>query len=158
MKKNNVFNQQVEQLYTEVKGLIENSKARVFRAANISMVQSYWEIGRLLVEVEQKGEDRADYGKKILAVLSRRLQSQFGKGYAEANLRYMRLFYKVFSIRHALRDNLSWTHYRLLLKVEKETARAFYMEEAIAGNWNTRTLERELTSFQKIAEHKKRAV
>ncbi|HTI09869.1 MAG TPA: PDDEXK nuclease domain-containing protein [Puia sp.] len=146
MKKIGVFNKEVEQLYVEITGVIEDSRSRIFRAGNISMVRSYWEIGRLLVEVEQKGEDRAAYGEKVLEVLSARLQTQYGKGYTETNLRYMRLFYKVFEIRHALRDQLSWTHYRLLLKVEKKAARLFYMDEAVAGNWNTRTLEKQINN------------
>ena len=146
MKKRDAFTEQVEQVYTEIKGVIESARTKIFKAANVSMVQSYWEIGRLLVEVEQKGEDRAVYGKKIVEVLSTRLQAQYGKGYTEANLRYMRMFYRLFAIRHALRDELSWTHYRLILKVEKDAARAFYIEEAIAGNWNTRTLERQINN------------
>lgn len=146
MKKIDVFTGHVEQLYVDIKEVIENSRAKIFKAANISMVQSYWEIGRLLVEVEQNGEDRAAYGKKVIKVLSNCLQTQYGKGYTIANLKYMRQFYKVFAIGHALRDQLSWTHYRLLLKVEKEAARLFYMEEAVAGNWNTRTLERQINN------------
>ena len=98
MKKVGIFNEQVEQLYVEVTGVIENSRTRIFRAANVSMVRSYWEIGRLLVEGEQKGEERATYGEKVLEALSVRLQSQYGKGYTVTNLRYMRLFYKVFAI------------------------------------------------------------
>ena len=79
--------------------------------------------------------------------LSIRLSKEYGRGFTETNLKYMRQFYQTFENRHALRDELSWTHYRLLLKVEKEDARVFYMKEAITGNWSTRQLERQINSL-----------
>jgi predicted GNAT family N-acyltransferase len=101
----------------------------------MSMVQAYWNIGRLIVEEEQKGEQKAEYGKQIMDGLAKRLQKQYDKGFTSTNLKYMRQFYRLFEIRHALRDVLTWTHYRLLLKVEKKEARQFYLEETIAGHW-----------------------
>jgi DUF1016 N-terminal domain len=88
-------------------------------------VQAYWEIGREIVEEEQRGRDRADYGKQLLKSLSIQLINEFGKGFDESNLRYIRLFYKAFPIRDALRHELSWTHYRLLSKMTREDARDF---------------------------------
>jgi predicted nuclease of restriction endonuclease-like (RecB) superfamily len=111
------------------------------------MVQTYWNIGRLIVEEEQEGEQRAEYGKKLIKQLSEKLGSTYGKGFTETNLKYMRQFYNTFGKSHALRDKLSWTHYRLLLKVEKGGARKYYLEEAIENNWSTRTLERQINSL-----------
>lgn len=139
--------QNIEQLYRNVQDVIESSRATVYRAANASMIQAYWNIGRLILEEEQTGEERAGYGKQIITDLASRLQSQYGKGYTETNLKYMRQFYRAFEKGHALRDQLSWTHYRLLLKLEKEEARQFYIAEAIACNWNTRTLEKQINNL-----------
>lgn len=99
------------------------------------------------MEEEQKGERRALYGRSLIKELSVRLTKEYGRGYTETNLKYMRQFYQTFDKSHALRDELSWTHYRLLLKVGKEVAREFYLKEAIAGNWSTRQLERQINSL-----------
>jgi predicted nuclease of restriction endonuclease-like (RecB) superfamily len=110
-------------------------------------VLTYWQVGRLIVEDEQAGKERAEYGKAVLEVLAERLTAEFGKGFTVNNLRYMRQFYSLFPNHHALRDDLSWTHYRLLLKVERETARSWYMTEAATEGWSTRALERQINSF-----------
>lgn len=138
--------QELDRLYDEVRHIIEQGRNTVYRAANAAMVHSYWQIGKLIVEEEQKGEERAEYGIALIKGLAFRLSSDYGKGFTETNLKYMRQFYNHFGNGHALRDELSWTHYRLLLKVEKETARTFYVSEAVSGNWSTRTLERQINS------------
>jgi predicted nuclease of restriction endonuclease-like (RecB) superfamily len=137
----------LEKLCEDVLDVIETARDKVFRTANVAVVRSYWEIGRLMLEEEQNGSDRAAYGKQVVELLSKRLQSIYGKGYNKTNLWYMRQFYRLFENPHALRGELSWTHYRLLLKVEEKSARTFYMEEATVGNWNTRTLERQINSL-----------
>ncbi len=137
----------IDELYKNVKQVIEEARETVYRSANITMVQSYWHIGKLIVKEEQNGKERAEYGKELIRNLSEKISLDFGKGFTETNLKYMRQFYNLFRNSHALRGELSWTHYRLLLKVEKETARIFYVTEAIAGNWSTRTLERQINSF-----------
>lgn len=86
--------------------------------ANFALLVTYWEIGRLIVEDEQQGKERADYGKYTLKTLSKQLSLEFGKGFDESNLRNMRSFYNTFPIRDSLRHELSWTHYRLLLRIE----------------------------------------
>jgi hypothetical protein len=101
------------------------------------MVQAYWNIGRLIVEEEQRGEQKAEYGQQLIEGLSNRLQKQYGRGFDKTNLRNLRKFYGIFSKVDALRQELSWTHYRLLMRVDKEPARQFYLEETIAGNWST---------------------
>jgi predicted nuclease of restriction endonuclease-like (RecB) superfamily len=147
MKKDLLKNNGIETLYESILKIIENSRASAYKAVNNLMVQAYWNIGKLIVEEEQRGDKRAEYGEQLINSLSKRLTAQFGKGFTLTNLKYMRLFYRLFEKGHALRDQLSWTHYRLLLKVEKEQARRFYIEETIAGNWSTRTLERQINSL-----------
>ena len=105
---------------------------------------AYWHIGRAIVEGEQNGKERAEYGKELIKQLSQKLTQKHGKGFTETNLKYMRQFYRFFDKSHSLRDELSWTHYRLLLKVEDEQVRLFYMQETVDCNWSTRTLERQI--------------
>lgn len=119
---------------------LANARLRAYAAVNFAMVESYWQIGQLIVEEEQNGKERADYGQYLIAELSKRLTTDFGKGFTETNLRYMRMFFLTFPIRHALRDELTWTHYRLLTKVENERARHFYLTEAIEARWSPRQL------------------
>ena len=132
-------------LYGAIRQVLETARRSAYKAVNFAMVQAYWQIGRLIVEDEQKGEARAEYGKKVLEELARRLTAEFGKGFDASNLRYMRLFYQAFPKCDALRHELSWTHYRLLLRVEKPDARDWYMNEAAAENWSSRQLERQIS-------------
>jgi len=144
-------------LYKQIAELISESRQQVRVAVNSSMVITYWSIGRIIVEYELKGEKRAEYGKETLKNLSEKLTAEFGKGYDERNLENMTRFYKLFQIsnavstksqiRHAVSSQLSWTHYRNLIKVEDEKARLWYMNEAIKENWSTRALERQINSF-----------
>lgn len=92
------------------------------------MVETYWNIGKQIYE-EQGENERAEYGKGLLKILSEKLTEEFGKGFTVTNLKYMRQFYIAFTNRHALSDQLSWTHYRMFLKVEDENARNFYLED-----------------------------
>lgn len=134
-------------LYHEIKHILEEARTKVYRTANFAMVSAYWEIGRRIVEFEQQGAYRADYGKGVLKNLSKQLSRDFGKGFDESNLRNFRLFFQAFPIRDALRNELTWTHYRLLLRVENEKAREYYITECIQQNWSTRALERQINSF-----------
>ena len=107
-------------------------------------VQTYWQIGRQIVEYEQDGAERAAYGKGLLSTLADSLTAEFGRGFDAPNLRNMRLFYRAFPIRDALRHELSWTHYRALLRLSDKKVRAWYMDEAAAQGWTTRALERQI--------------
>jgi hypothetical protein len=98
-------------LFIAVKEIILQSRTRVFRMANSALLESYWQIGKLIIEDEQQGKQRADYGKSVLKNLSIQLTQEFGKGFDESNLRNIRSFYKAFPIRDSLRHELSWTHY-----------------------------------------------
>ncbi len=124
--------------------LIRQARQQAIRAVDVLQVQTCWEIGRYIVEFEQGGEARAGYGKQLLPTLAEALTAEFGKGFDASNLRYMRLFYQAFPIRDALRHELSWTHYRTLLKVDSDSARQWYMNEAATQNWSTRALERQI--------------
>ncbi len=137
----------VPPLLASLRELILQSRQRVLTVANTAQVQTYWEIGRHLVEFEQGGDVRAAYGKALLATLARSLTAEFGRGFDASNLRNMRLFYQTFPIRDALRHELSWTHYRLLLRVDDESARQWYVQESASQNWSTRTLERQINSL-----------
>lgn len=110
------------------------------------MVQAYWEIGRSIVE-EQGGEERAEYGNALIINLSEKLTADYGKGFDERNLRFMRRFYTTFPIRNALRSELAWTHYRLLCKVKDEDARLWYMNEAANEHWSSRQLDRQISTL-----------
>jgi len=131
-------------LLGQIAEVIEQARGQVRQSVNNAMVASYWEIGRLIVEHEQQGRTRAAYGKQQLAELSARLTARFGKGFDPTNLRNMRRFHMVFPIREALPLELSWTHYNVLTRVENPAARRWYLEEAIAQNWSSRALERQI--------------
>ncbi|MCA1758117.1 MAG: PDDEXK nuclease domain-containing protein [Bacteroidales bacterium] len=132
--------------YDKIKEIIETARSRVYYTANFEMVMAYWDIGYTIVEEEQKGKERAEYGKGLLPNLSNRLTKDYGRGFDESNLRNMRKFYLVYQNRDALRPELSWTHYRILMRIEKKSAREFYNQESIEGNWSTRQLERQVNS------------
>lgn len=143
----------IEQTYKSIKTVLEKARSKSFKAVNTAMVQAYWSIGKIIVEQEQKGKVKAGYGEYLLINLAERLTKDFGKGFDESNLRYIRKFYMVFPIRDALRHELSWTHYRLLLRVENPDARAFYETECANSHWSTRELERQINSllFERLA-------
>ena len=136
-----------QNIYSEIKDALLVSRNQAYNAVNSAMVQAYWQIGRIIVEHEQNGSLRAEYGKAVLQGLSERLTEEFGKGFDTRNLRNMRSFYLAFPIRNALRTELTWTHYRALLRVENEDARNWYSEECIRSGWSSRQLERQLSTL-----------
>ena len=135
-----------QQFYQQIKHILLEARNKVYQTANFVMVEAYWNIGKSIVE-QQDGYEKAEYGSRLIAELSKQMTVDFGKGFTPTNLKYMRQFYLTFPNSHALRDELSWTHYRLLMRVENENAREFYTEEAIKSNWSTRQLERQINSF-----------
>ncbi|WP_293302017.1 PDDEXK nuclease domain-containing protein [Pedobacter sp. UBA4863] len=134
-------------LFSAIKEIIIQSRLRVFRLANSALLESYWHIGKLIIEDEQQGKHRADYGKATLKNLSKQLTLEFGKGFDYTNLTNIRKFYLSFPILDALRQELSWTHYRLLSRLDSEVKRTFYINEAIASNWNSRELQRQINTL-----------
>ena len=131
----------MDNLYASVKEILANARKRAYSAVNFAMVESYWLIGQQIVEHEQHGETRADYGKGLLKELATRLTTDFGKGFDESNLRYMRLFYRCFPNCDTLRHELTWSHYRRLISIEDEKARLWYMNEAADSVWSTRQMD-----------------
>lgn len=138
-----------------MRGYVVAAQKQVNIAVNSAMVTAYWNIGKQIYEACGESE-RAEYGKQLLQYLSDKLTAEFGKGFDVSNLRNMRRFYSTFPIQDALRPELSWTHYRALMKVEDDKARAFYMEEAAKSGWSSRQLDRQINSFyyQRIVSNK----
>ncbi|TCT20236.1 PDDEXK nuclease domain-containing protein [Thiobaca trueperi] len=131
-------------LLGQLRQLIAQARTQALRAVDSIQVRTCWEIGRHIVEFEQGGQARAAYGKRLLPMLAEQLTHEFGKGFDASNLRYMRLFYLAFPKCDALRHELSWTHYRLLTRLDNEAARLWYMHESAEQNWSSRALERQM--------------
>jgi predicted nuclease of restriction endonuclease-like (RecB) superfamily len=147
VKPDNTQDPQLTSLVGNLGELIRQARLTVLRAVDIAQVHTCWQIGRHIVEFEQEGARRAEYGKRLLPTLAKALTAQFGKGFDERNLRYMRDFYQTFRIWDALRSELSWTHYRRLLRVDNEHARHWYMNESAIQNWSSRALERQINTL-----------
>ena len=131
-------------LLKDIKAILEHARTQVKQTVNSAMVQAYWQIGRLIVEDEQQGSQRAEYGKAVLQALSKQLSAEYGKGFDTRNLRNMRKFYQSFPNWNAVRTELSWTHYRALIRIGNEQARTWYMQEAQQQAWSARALERQM--------------
>lgn len=147
-------------LFQSIRDIINQSREKVFRIANSTLLLTYWQIGQLIVEEEQKGKERAAYGKFVLKNLSKKLTLEFGKGFDYTNLSNMRKFYQAFPIVDTLSQQLSWSHYRLLSAQENKEKREYYLQEAIQNNWNVRDLKRQINSlaYERVLEHKKSPV
>jgi len=131
--------------YESIKKLINESRKHIVTYVNTTMLFTYWNIGKMIVE-EQGGSCKAKYGNNLISELSKKLTFDFGKGFDERNLRNMRGFYLSFPIWNSVRSELTWTHYRTLIKIKEQNIRKFYMEEAIKGNWSVRQLERQIAT------------
>ncbi|MEX6688703.1 PDDEXK nuclease domain-containing protein [Danxiaibacter flavus] len=136
-----------QSLFDEIKSIIVESRRQTLKSINSVLLSTYWQIGKLIVQDEQNGNARAEYGKAILKNLSVQLTLEFGKGFDERNLNNMRAFYSSFPIWNAVRTELSWTHYRIISRQETSEKRSYYINEAIQGNWNSRTLDRNIQSL-----------
>ncbi|MFZ1344446.1 PDDEXK nuclease domain-containing protein [Thiothrix eikelboomii] len=136
-----------EQLYEAIRQLLQAANQQVQQTINDRMLHCYWHVGRLIVEHEQQGAARAEYGKQTLQYLSGKLSKEFGDGFKARNLRYMRAFYLEYPIWHSVRAKLTWTHYRHLLRVDNIHARDWYANEAITQGWSTRALDRQISTL-----------
>ncbi len=134
--------------YEKVADLLKEARRNVVQTVNKTMVYTYFEIGRMIVEEEQNGKERAEYGKQILKELSKRLTSEFGKGFSQRNLEQMRQFYLTYSKTQTLSAefNLSWSHYLKLMRIDNIDERKFYEKEAYINNWSLRELQRQFDS------------
>jgi predicted nuclease of restriction endonuclease-like (RecB) superfamily len=133
-------------VYNNIRTALVAARRKVYSAVNQTMVEAYWEIGRQIMEA-QNNNPRAEYGAGLISYLAERLTSEFGKGFDESSLRRMRQFYQVFPIRATLSHELSWSHYRLLMKIDNAERRDFYRNECAESNWSVRQLERQITTF-----------
>ena len=131
-------------IYQGIRDTLATARSKAYTAINFAMVEAYWDIGR---QIEEAIGERAEYGKSLLKYLAQKLTSDFGKGFTERNLRAMRQFYTMFPIRHTLCAELSWSHYRLLMKIEDNARREFYGRECVESAWSVRQLERQINSF-----------
>ena len=132
-----------KRLFSEIRQILDGARKNAYKAVNFAMVTAYWEIGEQIYKACGEN-DRAGYGKGLLRFLADNLTSEFGKGFDESNLRKMRQFYSVFPIRDTLCPELSWSHYRLLMRIADEKERTFYTEECVKSAWSVRQLERQI--------------
>lgn len=135
-----------ELIIDEIRAIIEASRSNAIKAVDHTRVMMYWQIGKRIFEEEQGGEDRAEYGARLIKFLSEKLQPQFGRGFSPRNLSLFRQFFRGFPIVQALPAQLNWTHYATLLSIEAEEKREFYKQETVKNNWTTRQLERQIGS------------
>lgn len=131
-------------VYQGIRNTLVEARSKAYSAVNSAMVEAYWEIGR---QIDEAVGERAKYGKGLLQFLAQHLTEEFGKGFTERNLRAMRQFFAAFPIRHTLCAELSWSHYRLLMKIEDSSRREFYKQECVEATWSVRQLERQINSF-----------
>ena len=134
--------QQDSAFIAQIKKIIFAARQKSYMAVNFAMVEAYWLMGRRIVEEEQQGNERAAYGEKILKTLSKELTKEFGKGFSERNLRDFRQFFLTFQeteIWHTLCAKLSWSHIRLIMRVENKDAQKYYLQEAAENHWSVRT-------------------
>lgn len=159
-------------LLERVVAILEQARGNVVRAVNTQMVWAYWLIGREIVQELQGGEERAAYGQQVLDTLARSLSQRYGRGFSVTNLKYFRLFYQAYADRLAIRHpagdeladpsaqgfspQLTWSHYRALMRVDNVQARDFYEREAIECGWSKVQLERQIHSFyfERIVAHR----
>ncbi|MDH5186738.1 MAG: PDDEXK nuclease domain-containing protein [candidate division WOR-3 bacterium] len=169
MKNKGIILSNYSYLFNRIAEIIAEARTKVVREINTAQVLAYWEIGREIVEFEQKGKLRAVYGEALIVRLAKDMTERFGKGFSERNLRNMRTFYLNFPIRQTLSAEftedkesrtptklepmVSWSHYCELLKIEEPLARSFYEREAIQNNWSVRELKRQINSmlFERLA-------
>lgn len=137
----------IHKLYQTISKIIHTAREDLYGSANVAMLLSYWHIGKAIVEDEQAGKKRAAYGTYLIPKLSNRLSKDYGTGFNESSLRYMRLFYIYFPDKKKLRYELTWTHYRLLVGLEKEEARHFYLEQSIKSLWTAQQLRRQMNAM-----------
>ena len=171
IKKTAQLNKTPDALYERIASVIRSARANIIRVIDTTMVQAYWYIGNYIVEDEQKNKKRADYGKTTLKNISKKLTSEFGAGFSVTNLEYVRKFYLVYSPDTAnqkphtlceesktpkFNPNLSWSHYRSLMRVSRLEARQFYEIEAAKNRWSARQLERQINSlvYDRLAKSK----
>lgn len=141
---------ELQKFYSEIQDILNDARNKAYSAVNFAMVEAYWLIGKRIFEEEQNGKKRAEYGEYLIKNLAIELKNVLGKGFSVANLKNFRQFYIVFpdfQKSYTVRSQLSWSHYRLIMRVENERARNYYLTESSEQQWSTRILERNINSF-----------
>ncbi len=158
-----VPNVQLNTIVNDIRNIILNARGKAYATINQNLIHANWEIGRRIVEEEQRGKVRAEYGTQLLRVLSQKITAEFGQGYGVRNLSYFKQLYIYFpdwEILHTRVQNLSWSHFRCILRVTDPKARLWYLQEASQQMWSVRTLDRNVASqyyyrlLQTSNEHK----
>lgn len=137
---------QNQSVIPDIKAIIAASKDKAIRAVDNERTLMYWYIGQRIFEEEQDGKDRADYGEYLTKYISQQLEPEFGSGFSKRQIELFRQFYRSFPIANALRSQLSWTHYKLIIRLDSQDKIDFYIAETVKNNWNTRQLERQIYS------------
>jgi predicted nuclease of restriction endonuclease-like (RecB) superfamily len=137
----------MDQLVSEIRQIIHQSRESAARSINHALALMYWHIGRVIVEDEQQGQDRATYGKGLIRTLSSQLVTEYGENFSSRNLQLSRQFYLTYPIVNSVSSQLTWTHYKVLMRLEDASKRAFYMGETDKNAWTVRQLERQINSL-----------
>ncbi|QIM62933.1 hypothetical protein A1D29_06320 [Pasteurellaceae bacterium Orientalotternb1] len=137
---------ETQMLISDIKNIITQSRETAIRAVDFQRVVMYWHIGKRIFEEEQQGQERANYGSYLIKLLANSLQPEFGSGFSVRQLERYRQFYRIFPIASALRTQLNWTQYKLLISLDNADKREFYIAESIKNNWSSRQLERQIYS------------
>ena len=147
-------------LYKSIRDILQTARDTVYKKVNFVMVEAYWNIGKQIVQEEQFGNNRAKYGSNIIKNLSKQLTQDFGKGFSQQSLRNMRQFYTCFPIHSTLWSKLSWSHYKLIIRLKSEKARNYYIEESVKSNWSVRALEQQIGThyYERILSSKDKQI
>ena len=133
-------------LVQDARQIIENARKNAVRSVDFCRVQMYWKLGKRIFEEEQHGKKRADYGAYIVKSLAEKLETEYGSGFSKRQLEFCRQFYNIFPIANALRSQLNWSQYRMLIQISDPDKREYYELEAVNNSWNGRELERQINS------------
>ena len=136
----------IQNLYNEVKEIIASARQGAVRSVDFSRVQMYWNIGKRILETEQGGKDRAEYGSYLLKNLAKRLEPEYGSGFSVRQLEMCRQFYRTYPIANTVCSQLNWSQYKLLISIQDEQKREYYQLEAVNNAWTKRELERQINS------------
>ena len=138
--------QDIQSLYSEVREIIASARQNATRSVDFCRVQMYWSIGKRILETEQEGKERAEYGSYLLKNLAKKLEPEYGTGFSYRQLQFCRQFYRMYPIANALRSQFNWTQYRLLLAIPDDYKREYYELEAVNNAWTAREMERQINS------------
>ena len=138
--------QDINSLYQEVREIIASARQNAVRSVDFCRVQMYWQIGRRILEEEQKGKERADYGSYLLKNLAKKLEPEYGSGFSVRQLEMCRQFYRIYPIANTVCSQLNWSQYKLLISIPDEYKREYYQLEAVNNAWTKRELERQINS------------